>query len=139
MAEKKVYYNEPQRLTRLISANTTPQYIRPSSRSSRSWRWWVYKRSGRDSDESRPLVRGGGYLLFHFRSIIGVMRFNFSVRNGKRWSPHAIATLVSFSACPLPGSLGSVTVDRSVEGVSTLTEAANFEFLYLVVSSSCIL
>ena len=39
--------------------------------------------------------RGGGYLLFHFRSIIGVARFNFSVRNGKRWSPCAIATLVS--------------------------------------------
>ena len=41
--------------------------------------------------------RGGGYLLFHFRSIIGVARFNFSVRNGKRWSPCAIATLVSFT------------------------------------------
>ena len=39
---------------------------------------------------------GGGYLLFHFRSIIGVARFNFSVRNGKRWSPCAIATLVFF-------------------------------------------
>ncbi len=38
---------------------------------------------------------GGGYLLFHFRSIIGVTRFNFSVRNGKRWSPRAMATLVS--------------------------------------------
>ena len=41
--------------------------------------------------------RGGGYLLSHFRSIIDVVRFNFSVRNGKRWSPHAIATLVRFS------------------------------------------
>ena len=41
-------------------------------------------------------LRGGGYLLFHFRSIIGVARFNFSVRNGKRWSPRAMATLVSF-------------------------------------------
>ena len=39
-------------------------------------------------------LKGGGYLLFHFRSIIGVARFNFSVRNGKRWSPCAIATLV---------------------------------------------
>ena len=37
---------------------------------------------------------GGGYLLSHFRSTIGVVRFNFSVRNGKRWIPHAIATLV---------------------------------------------
>ena len=42
------------------------------------------------------LGRGGGYLLFHFRSIIGVSSFNFSVRNGKRWSPCAMATLVSF-------------------------------------------
>ena len=40
--------------------------------------------------------RRGGDLLSHFRSTIGVVRFNFSVRNGKRWSPHAIATLVSF-------------------------------------------
>ena len=42
-------------------------------------------------------VRRGGYLLSHFRSIIDVVRFNFSVRNGKRWSPHAMATLVSSS------------------------------------------
>jgi len=26
------------------------------------------------------------------RSTIGVVRFNFSVRDGKRWSPDAIAT-----------------------------------------------
>ncbi len=37
---------------------------------------------------------GGGYLLSHFRSTIGVAGFNFSVRNGKRWSPRAMATLV---------------------------------------------
>ena len=34
----------------------------------------------------------GGYLLSHLRSTIGVVRFNFSVRDGKRWSPDAIAT-----------------------------------------------
>ena len=39
----------------------------------------------------------GGYLLSHFRSIIDVVRFNFSVRNGKRWSPHAMATLRLFA------------------------------------------
>ena len=39
-----------------------------------------------------PLL-GGGYLLSHFRSTIGVVRLNFSVRNGKRWDPHAITTL----------------------------------------------
>ena len=38
----------------------------------------------------------GGYLLSHFRSTIGVVRLNFSVRNGKRWIPHAITTLVRF-------------------------------------------
>ena len=43
-----------------------------------------------------PLLRGD-YLLSHFRSTIGVVRLNFSVRNGKRWNPHAIITLVSFS------------------------------------------
>ena len=37
----------------------------------------------------------GGYLLSHLRSTIGVVRFNFSVRDGKRWSPDAIATLIS--------------------------------------------
>ena len=40
-------------------------------------------------------VKRGGYLLSHFRSTIGVAGFNFSVRNGKRWSPRAIATLIS--------------------------------------------
>ena len=39
---------------------------------------------------------GGSDLLSHFRSTIGAVRFNFSVRNGKRWNPHAITTLVSF-------------------------------------------
>ena len=38
-----------------------------------------------------PLL-GGGYLLSHFRSTIGVVRLNFSVRNGKRWDPHAMTT-----------------------------------------------
>ncbi len=28
------------------------------------------------------------------RSTIGVIRLNFSVRNGKRWNPDAIATLI---------------------------------------------
>ena len=31
------------------------------------------------------------------RSTIGVTRLNFSVRNGKRWIPRAIATLISLS------------------------------------------
>ena len=40
-----------------------------------------------------PSPLGGGYLLSHFRSTIGVVRLNFSVRNGKRWDPHAMTTL----------------------------------------------
>ena len=39
---------------------------------------------------------GGDYLLSHFRSTIGVVRLNFSVRNGKRWNPHAVITLVFY-------------------------------------------
>ena len=42
---------------------------------------------------------GGDYLLSHFRSTIGVVRLNFSVRNGKRWNPHAVITFaLPFSA-----------------------------------------
>ena len=36
--------------------------------------------------------KNGGYLLSHLRSTIGVDGLNFSVRNGKRWNPDAIAT-----------------------------------------------
>ncbi len=36
---------------------------------------------------------GGGYLLSRFRSTIGATGFNFSVRNGKRWGPRAVAAL----------------------------------------------
>ena len=46
------------------------------------------------------LLLGGGYLLSHFRSTIGVVRLNFSVRNGKRWDPHAITTLVHLFSGP---------------------------------------
>ena len=48
----------------------------------------------RDPDCSESLL-GGDYLLSHFRSTIGVVRLNFSVRNGKRWDPHAITTLMT--------------------------------------------
>ena len=49
------------------------------------------KNEGADSLLSDSLL-GGGYLLSHFRSTIGVVRLNFSVRNGKRWDPHAMTT-----------------------------------------------
>ena len=53
----------------------------------------------RERQIALSLSVGGGYLLSHFRSTIGVVRLNFSVRNGKRWDPHAITTLVRFSVC----------------------------------------
>ena len=53
--------------------------------------------SGRIGKKKKPQVslrlqQGGDYLLSRFRSTIGVTRFNFSVRNGKRWSPCAVIT-----------------------------------------------
>ena len=63
-------------------------------------------------------LRGGGYLLFHFRSIIGVARFNFSVRNGKRWSPRAIATLVSSFTLAVSYKVKSLTWKRELVLVS---------------------
>ena len=63
-----------------------------------------------------PLLRGD-YLLSHFRSTIGVVRLNFSVRNGKRWNPHAIITLVSFSRpAELFRSSWPVMVKKSCDG-----------------------
>ena len=43
------------------------------------------------------VVRDALLLLTLLRSTIGVTRLNFSVRNGKRWIPRAIATLISLS------------------------------------------
>ena len=58
----------------------------------------------RERQIALSLSVGGGYLLSHFRSTIGVVRLNFSVRNGKRWDPHAITTLVRFQyACHFCG------------------------------------
>ena len=69
----------------------------------------VIKSDGRVSRGRHPAIgEGGGYLLFRFRSTIGVAGFNFSVRNGKRWSPRAITTLVlSQSGCWLSVAAGS--------------------------------
>ena len=44
----------------------------------------------------RLAVENGGYLLSHLSSTIGVTGLNFSVRNGKRWNPRAIATLMVY-------------------------------------------
>ena len=50
------------------------------------------------------LLLSGGCLLSHLRSTIGVTGLNFSVRDGKRWIPGAITTLIR-----LQSSLYSVT------------------------------
>ena len=39
-------------------------------------------------------MKNGGYLLSHLRSTIGAGGLNFSVRDGKRWDPATIATLM---------------------------------------------
>ena len=44
--------------------------------------------------------RGGGDLLSRFRSTIGAARLNFSVRDGKRWGPRAVAAFVVRSVRP---------------------------------------
>ena len=69
--------------------------------------WWLHGEKGNAGRIKRfgRRSKGGGDLLSHFRSTIGAVRFNFSVRNGKRWSPHAIAALVSLSP-DIPGVMG---------------------------------
>ena len=63
------------------------------------WRWgWIrIKGDKKERDGGRvssvSLKLSGGYLLSHRNSTIGVTGLNFSVRNGKRWIPGAIATL----------------------------------------------
>ena len=49
------------------------------------------KRKGAVRDARLP-GKNGGDLLSHLGSTIGVTGLNFSVRNGKRWNPGAIAT-----------------------------------------------
>ena len=67
-------------------------------------------KKGAEADASAPSLIGGGYLLSHNRSTIGVAGFNFSVRNGKRWIPRAIATLIRPTGKVRFGALGSLWV-----------------------------
>ena len=55
----------------------------------------------RERQIALSLSVGGGYLLSHFRSTIGVAGFNFSVRNGKRWIPRAVTAFVTCSELAL--------------------------------------
>ena len=83
------------------------------------------------------LVEGGGYLLSHFRSTIGVAGFNFSVRNGKRWSPRAMATLVFF-LCPGTGCRRSISFYQRLlpAGMGQVGSTLEAEKLILCVCDS---
>ena len=58
---------------------------------------FIQQKSLRYISVSKASKKNGGYLLSHKRSTIGVTRLNFSVRNGKRWNPCAIATWISLN------------------------------------------
>ena len=72
------------------------------------------------------------------------MRFNFSVRNGKRWNPHALITLVLFSPLlrPLPDALfwgyeegkspycEAAHIAPSVSGIAAAATERKMSFLY---------
>ena len=60
--------------------------------------WFVYKKLRLGNFCCRGDLCGG-YLLSHLRSTIGVTGLNFSVRDGKRWDPGAITTLMSCFSC----------------------------------------
>ena len=64
---------------------------------------------------------GGGYLLSHFRSTIGVVRLNFSVRNGKRWDPHAITTLMTSAMNNERLIIDAVMIRDRLTGNATVT------------------
>ena len=49
------------------------------------------------TEQDSLFKKNGGYLLSHLRSTIGVDGLNFSVRNGKRWNPDAIATWMTLN------------------------------------------
>ena len=55
------------------------------------------------------LLLSGGCLLSHLRSTIGVTGLNFSVRDGKRWIPGAITTLMCLLLSQYGGSLNDVS------------------------------
>ncbi len=62
-------------------------------------------------------LKGGGYLLSRFRSTIGAAGFNFSVRDGKRWSPRAVPALVFYLSGTRPPGPPLAAPARSARGV----------------------
>ena len=75
---------------------------------------------------------GGGYLLSHFRSTIGVVRLNFSVRNGKRWDPHAMTTLFSLTARTAHLACGAAVMALKRPSMGTLARKPSSRFHFRV-------
>ena len=97
---------------RICSTQTLPQAAQPPARHPPAH--GVFFMSGdknkkssvpRGLSQGTELIQVGGDLLSRFRSTIGAGGLNFSVRNGKRWGPAAIAAfsfLASHPARPRP-------------------------------------
>ena len=90
--------SQPCIIIRLIRFISLMRFIRLTSPAGR-----VQKKSAPGSLLLSGAHGGGGDLLSRFRSIIGARGFNFSVRNGKRWSPPAVAALSRLCAVRLGG------------------------------------
>ena len=52
-------------------------------------------------------MKNGGYLLSHLRSTIGAAGLNFSVRDGKRWNPGAMAASMRLTWRPTKNGKGT--------------------------------
>ena len=89
--------------------------------------WQVYKKHRPSNKRCRGDL-SGGCLLSHLRSTIGVTGLNFSVRDGKRWIPGAITTLIR-----LQSSLYSVTFNIIERTLFTSCDFFDF-FLFFVVA-----
>ena len=74
------------------------------------------------------------------RSTIDVVGLNFSVRNGKRWIPNAITTLIPFKMFDLDNATLSVTFAMSVSLLTLLiyqSFLSEIESLGLLVLLGC--
>ena len=68
-------------------------FFRTPKKKPQHYRIRIKKKDAPDSFV-QSVLKNGSDLLSHLRSTIGVNGLNFSVRNGKRWNPATIATLI---------------------------------------------
>ena len=92
--------------------------------------WQVYKKHRPSNKRCRGDL-SGGCLLSHLRSTIGVTGLNFSVRDGKRWIPGAITTLIR-----LQSSLYSVTFNIIERTLFTSCAFCDFSLFFVVAIQS---